>query len=151
MINKLNFRLKKNGEPYSRCFCRYPELIENYDKAIADDTQTWDVHHRLESCFTYKFLKEMNLYYDVEPGALIFLTREEHNKIDSRCRRNSEVMKGKNLNRKDQSKKVLCVETGEVFASTMEAQRQTGINFKHISRVCLGKRKITGGYHWRFV
>ncbi|MBQ2205361.1 MAG: hypothetical protein II411_05660, partial [Lachnospiraceae bacterium] len=78
MINKNIFRLKKNGEPYSQCFCRNPELIENYAEAIADETQTWDVHHRLESCFTQKFLKEMNLYYDVEPEALIFLTRKEH-------------------------------------------------------------------------
>ena len=25
-----------------------PSLIENYDLAIADETQTWECHHRLE-------------------------------------------------------------------------------------------------------
>ena len=169
MINKEIFRLKKNGEPVkNKCYCRYPELIENYDKAIADTTQTWEVHHRLECCFTQKFLKEMNLYYDVQPEALIFLTKKEHRKIDSFRKRISEAKKGKKrseetkrkiseakkgkfINRKDQSKKVLCVETGEIFESTMEAQRQTGVNRCNISKVCSGKLKSAGGYHWRYV
>lgn len=153
MICERMFRLKKNGEPYWDCYCRHPELIENYDKAIADKTQTWEVHHRLECCFTYKFLKDMNLYYDVEPEALIFLTREEHRKIDSKCKRVGEAMKGR---KKPEGsgvppKKVLCVETGEVFESTMEVERKTGIGNGRISAVCLGKHKTTGGYHWRYV
>ena len=168
MICEYNFIIKKNGEPHCRCYCRHPELIENYDKAIADNSQTWDVHHRLECCFTQRFLKKMNLYYDVEPDALIFLTREEHIKIDSRCKRISKAMKGKKLseeckrklsearkgkfiNRKDQSKPVLCVETGEVFGSIMDAQRATGIYHSHISHACDGRLKTSGGYHWKFV
>ena len=95
MITEQYFRLKKNGEPYCNCYCRHPELIENYDKAVADTTQVWDCHHRLESCFTQKFLKEMSLYYDVEPEALIFLTKAEHYKMDSTCKRQSEAQKGK--------------------------------------------------------
>ena len=146
MISKRMFLLKKNGEPYSDCFCRHPEFIENYDKAIADTTQIWDCHHRLECCFTRKFLKEMNLYYDVEPEALIFLTRAEHSRVDSRCRRYSEAMKGR---KPSHSKKVLCVETGEIFESMSEAERKTGINNTHISQVCLGKRKTAGRFHWR--
>lgn len=141
MISEKYFRLKKNGGPTSICYCRRPELIENYAEAMADTTQIWECHHRLESCFTQKFLKEMNLYYDVEPEALIFLTQAEHSKIDSFCKRIGEA----------NSKKVLCVETGKVFESIMEAQRQTGIDFRHISRVCRGKRKTSGGFHWSYV
>lgn len=150
MICERHFRLKKNGEPTKYCYCRCPELIENYNLAIADKTQTWEVHHRLESCFTQKFLIEMNLYYDVEPEALIFLTRDEHNKIDSHCKRVGEAQKGKLINRKDLSKKVLCVETGEIFESAREAQRKTGANYSKISEVCNGSRKTAGGYHWKF-
>ena len=147
MICEEHFGIKKNGEPTSRSFCRHPELIENYDLAIADTTQTWEVHHRLESCFTQKFLKEMNLYYDVEPGALIFLTKDKHNKIDSKCKRHSEAQ----INHKALSKKVLCVETGEIFESVHEAQRKTGISQGNISQVCNGKRKTIGGFHWKFL
>lgn len=190
MICETYFRIKKNGDPDYRCYCRHPELIENYDKAIADNTQMWQVHHRLECCFTQKFLKEMNLYYDVEPEALIFLTPSEHNKIDSYCKRNGEVRKGKKHSKERKqkiseahkgkhlseetkrkigeatkkgfseehkrkiiearSKKVLCVETGEVFASIVDAQRKTGIFSNSISQVCRRERKTAGGYHWKF-
>ena len=52
MICEQHFRLKQNGEPFWNCFCRHPELIENYDKAIADKTQTWECHHRMEAVYT---------------------------------------------------------------------------------------------------
>lgn len=158
MINKTRFRLKKNGEPNSECFCRYPELIENYDKAIADTTQVWHCHHRKEELYSQKELKERNEYFDVEPEELIFLTKEEHNKIDSHCKRLSEAQLGKKHSEehnrkvgKAHSKKVLCVETEEFFESIMNAYRKTGINFSSISSVCNGIRKTAGGYHWKFV
>lgn len=144
MISKLYFRLKKNGEPYWNCYCRKPELIENYDKAVSDTSQIWEVHHRREEFYSYKELIERGEYYDVLPEELIFLTKEEHSKIDSHCKRQSEAKK----NRKDTSKKVLCVETGIVFESTMDAYRKTGI--RHISEVCNGRRNKAGGYHWKF-
>ena len=168
MINENVFLLKKNGEPGSKCYCRHPELIENYDLAISDNTQTWEVHHRKEAFYSQEELKERGEYFDVSPEELIFLTKSEHTKIDSRCKRIGEAQKGKKhseeskrkiseankgkfINRKDQSKKVLCVETGGVFESIMEASRKTGVDFSSISKVCLGKLKTAGGYHWKFL
>lgn len=95
MIDKTRFRLKKNGEPCSRCYCRHPELIENYDKAMADETHIWEVHHRKEELYSSKELIERGEYYDVLPEELIFLTKEEHCKIDSFRKRMSEAYKGK--------------------------------------------------------
>jgi len=95
MINEHCFKLKRNGEPYSSCYCRHPELIENYDKAVADTTQTWEVHHRREKFYSQKELVERGEYYDVEPEELVFLTAAEHHKIGSFCKRNSEARKGK--------------------------------------------------------
>lgn len=185
MINEQAFRLKKNGEPSSTCYCRHPELIENYDKAIADNSQTWEVHHRKEEFYSYKELVERGEYFDVSPEDLIFLTKEEHNKIDSHCKRNSEANKGKKrgpfseehrrklseahkgpknhmfgkkhsaeTKRKISetcSKKVLCVETGKVFESTVDAYRETGIYNGNISAACRGKQKTAGKFHWKFV
>lgn len=81
MINEQVFRLKKNGEPNCNCFCRNPELIENYEKAIADATQTWECHHRMEKYFPRKTLIAIGWYWDCEPEELIFLTRAEHNSL----------------------------------------------------------------------
>ena len=57
----------------------------------------------------------------------------------------------KNLNRADQSLKVLCVETNIIFPSASEAQRQTKVNLSNLLKVCYGKAKTAGGYHWKFV
>lgn len=59
--------------------------IENYDKAIADTTQTWCCHHRGEilPCgrFSRRQLRKFGLYYNRPPEELIFVTRGEHQKM----------------------------------------------------------------------
>lgn len=44
--------------------------------------------------------------------------------------------------------KVRNVETGDVFNSVKEAAAVYGLKETHITRVCKGKRKTTGGFHW---
>ncbi len=48
------------------------------------------------------------------------------------------------------SKKVLCVETGIIYPSSWEAERQTGANQGNIIKCCRGKLKKTKGYHWQY-
>lgn len=47
---------------------------------------------------------------------------------------------------------VMCVETGQIFNSAAEAERETGINSCGIIGVCKKKkyRKTAGGYHWKY-
>ena len=54
------------------------------------------------------------------------------------------------LNDQQKSKRVRCVETGEVYPSQSEAARQTGMNRSNIAQVCRGERKTVGGFHWEF-
>ena len=60
-----------------------------------------------------------------------------------------------NLNQKERLekiyKKVLCIETNEVFNSIKEASISKQLQVSHIGEVCMGKRKTHGGYHWQFV
>lgn len=82
MINTNVFRVKKDGKLYKQSFCKNPEQIENYTKAM-EDPEMWDCHHRLEisptgKSFSKKRLIELGLYYNVEPNALIFLPQKEH-------------------------------------------------------------------------
>lgn len=64
--------------------------IENYDKAIADDTQTWHCHHRDEirtlpsGMIIYRSKNELienGRYYGCPANELIFLTRSEHRRL----------------------------------------------------------------------
>ncbi len=52
---------------------------------------------------------------------------------------------------KKRGKKIICVETGEVFDSQKEAAERYGLNQGNLSRVCRGILQTCGGYHWRFV
>ena len=63
--------------------CDDISLIENYDKAINDITQTWDCHHHLEIelNLTVKELIKRDLYYNRPASELIFLTKGEHSRI----------------------------------------------------------------------
>ena len=50
-------------------------------------------------------------------------------------------------------KQVLCLETGRVYPSLLDAQRKTGIDRTVISRCCANKQhcNTAGGYHWQYV
>ena len=158
MISKRYFRLKKNGEPYkNECLCRRPELIENYAQAVLDTTQIWECHHRRETHYlergkwirreqeiSKEQLIDEGVYFDVPPEELIFLTHEEHF--------NPKLWHKRPEDSGTPPKKVLCVETGKVFESTREAERQTGIYHNSISAVCKGRKhyKTAGGFHWQY-
>jgi hypothetical protein len=66
---------------YANRFCKDNiALIENYEQAMSDETQTWHCHHRLETDFGLlkDKLKEQGLYYHRSASELIFLTNAEH-------------------------------------------------------------------------
>lgn len=66
--------------------CEDLSFVENYDKAIKDNTQIWDCHHKLEvredgTLMSPNELKEKGLYWHRPACELIFLTKEEHNRL----------------------------------------------------------------------
>lgn len=46
---------------------------------------------------------------------------------------------------------VICVETGMIYKSLMEASRQTGVNGGNICNVLKGRLRTAGGFHWQYV
>lgn len=77
--------------------CEDISKIENYNKAMADTTQTWDCHHRLElqngNYVSWKKLKKDGLYYNRPASELIFLTKSEHRKLHCKIKPMSEEVK----------------------------------------------------------
>jgi group I intron endonuclease len=49
------------------------------------------------------------------------------------------------------ARRVLCVETGEIFECIKFACEKHGVHSSAVSNVCRGKLKTTGGYHWEYV
>lgn len=67
----------------SKAYCSNYWDIENYQKALLDETQTWHCHHRREISEnkSQQELKNEGKYYNVSASDLIYLTPAEHAKI----------------------------------------------------------------------
>ena len=77
-------------------FCKEDiSLIENYCKAVADQNQTWDCHHRRELETSKKELLEIGEYYNRPASELIFLTKSEHTSLHKKGRHHNEETKRK--------------------------------------------------------
>ena len=84
------------SKKYTKMLCKDDiSKIENYDKAIADTTQTWVLHHRDECKIlpsgikvirTSAELKENGRYYNCPANELIFLTPSEHTSLHNMFR-----------------------------------------------------------------
>lgn len=49
------------------------------------------------------------------------------------------------------SKRVLCIETGKIYQSGKQVERELGFFSSYISSACNGKLKQAYGYTWRYV
>lgn len=70
----------------ARKMCTDYTKIRNYDKAIADNSQMWCVHHVYElKCPLRKYsmpeLKAFGMYYNRPPEELVFMTISEHHRL----------------------------------------------------------------------
>lgn len=88
------------SEYWADKFCNEaPSKIENYDKAISDNTQTWHCHHRRETIYTRQELIDIGEYYNRPACELIFLPKSEHmslhRKVDGVGKHHSEETKRK--------------------------------------------------------
>lgn len=123
-------------------------LIENYDKAISDETQIWDCHHRLEidMNLSFKQLKEKNLYWERPASELIFLTPKEHRSLHH---------KDKNLT-EETKHKISEAKKGKKFSEEHKkkiSEKTRGINHylysKHPSEETKKKMSVAHkGKHW---
>lgn len=135
-------------------YCTDPTKIENYDKAVADTTQVYQCHHRLETHFSdgtkrpnntylsHSELIALDMYWHRPPEELILLTEYEHKTLHSKGKKFSPLSG-------NPKRKVICLETGIVYNSIKEAQIILGLY--HISECVNGKRERCGGFHWSFV
>ena len=146
MISEEQFRTKKNGTPYKSCYCRQPELIENYSKAIADNSEIWACHHRLETHNSNgerrlvdilgTELIALGLYYDRPPEELIFLTQSEH----MRLHRIGKPGAMKDKHHSDETKRKM--------SESHKGKPKSEEHKRKLSEAHKGQRK---GMHWKLV
>ena len=156
--------------------CEDLHLIENYELAVNDTTQTWDCHHRREvlPCgrFSADDLKKFGLYYNRPASELIFLTHSEHIRLhtkgvplsEAHKKALSDAKKGvptgplseehkRAIGDANSNKVLQFTKSGEFireWPSMREVERELGIAQSSICRCCNGKLKSSGGYIWKF-
>ena len=116
--------------------------IENYDKAIADTTQTWICHHRLELTLDGEFahlskeLIRMGMYYHRPYFELIFLTESEHKSIHGKEKKG---MKFKEEHRKNLSKALtgrkLSEETRKKMSEARKGEKKPPRSTEHKKKI----------------
>ena len=74
--------------------CEDISLIENYELAINDTTQTWICHHILGEQFDRQYLINNNLYENRPACEFKFVTLSEHNHIHNKSFMMREAKKG---------------------------------------------------------
>lgn len=50
-----------------------------------------------------------------------------------------------------QKRKIMCVETGKVYASTSAAVRDTGVTRTALVKALTGKHRTCAGRHWKYI
>lgn len=86
------------NEAQARRYCYQDiSLIENYEKAIADTTQTWDCHHRVQTIMNCgaKELIAQGCYENRPAHDLIFLKKSEHTRLHHVGKKHSEETRAK--------------------------------------------------------
>ena len=157
-----------------------PSLIENYDLAIVDITQTWICHHILGEQYSRQYLIENGLYLNRPASELRFVTKHEHNDLHLKGVPRSEATKQaisdaqKGVPKGPMSeahkkaisyamtgvpkpwkyKKVLqFTKSGEFvreWPSMTAIWQELGIRQGNISACCQDNRKSAGGFIWKF-
>lgn len=133
------------------CFCQTPELIENYEQAVADKTQIWVCHHRDEirvlpsgmiAIRSKKELIENDRYFNCPPNELIFMTMSDHAKLHSKYiyhppmsesekERRSTAYKGRKLS--EEAKKKISI-AGKGKPSKLKNTYRTEFGKKYVER-----------------
>ena len=139
------------NEKWAKKYCRDDlSKIENYEQAIADTTQTWDLHHRLELTLDGEFalsqdqLKMHDMYYNRPYYELIFLTQAEHrrlhnmNRSEDTRRKISESHKGKVSPKKGVT---LSEDTRRKMSNAKKGKKRKPFTAEHRAKLAESARK----------
>lgn len=146
-------------ERAAKAFCSEdPALIENYSAAAADNTQTWDIHHRAEilPCGNYSAatLKKHQLYYHRPASELIFLKHGEHMRFHALGRSFSAETRKKMSRAKIGNKHALgtklSAETRKKISLANIGKKHTAATKKKMSLAMSGEKNPAFGKHWTF-
>ena len=148
--------------------CEDISKIENYDKAVNDEIQIWDCHHRLETHnsdgerrpidLSMKELEVLGMYYNRPADELVFLAHAEHMSLHHKGKpKSEEYRKEKSEAYKGRKFGHCSEETRKKLSEAMkgnkiwEGRHHSEETRKKISEAKKGKPSNAKGRHWKLV
>lgn len=146
---------RHNNDHLQRAWNKYGEnnfkfsIIEKCSYDTLDEKEVKWIKHYRESKGSYNLESGGNKHKRHSTYSKIKMSKvmKEITQRPEFKKKRAKLMKGKNnIN----AKKVICINTGEVFDTCTEAGKHYSINSKGIGRVCSGERKTIGGLQFAF-
>ena len=156
---KMSIANKGENNPF------YGKKHSEESKQKISDYQTYKSVICLDTCVIYNSICEAEKLTGVSKGGISLCCEYKRNSArglqwqyyDEYLQNPRELLSQNKID-KYKSKEIICVTTGEVYSTGVEAENKTGISRKCISRCCLGERKSTGKHPitgenliWRFL
>lgn len=141
------------SEQYVKKYCSEdPSLIKNYNEAISDNTQVWDLHHIAEitedGITTVDELIEKGLYFHRPACELIYLTHTEHTKLHSNKRPPvKHTQESRDKIAKARTGTHHSIETRHKMSASLKGRHHSEETKKKISNSNKGKKFVLGK-HW---
>lgn len=121
-------------------------LIKQYDLL----NKGWNKSPGSINGYSNNHSEEQKLKWKKErPGKKVSEEHSSKNKIARLGKKNSDYHNQRIS--ECNSKRIICLETGLIYPSARAAAKHLNLHYSKISLVCNGKRKTTGGFHFKFV
>lgn len=138
------------GKGYRHCIKLYRAIKKygwnGFDHRVLVENLTKEEAERIEQNLISDLMLQDDRYgYNIANGGSAPIMTEDTKKKISNAHKGHRDYGGGTPRRK-----VLCVETGEIFESCSAAARWCGSNSSHISNACRGNFEKTKGYHWKY-
>ena len=132
-------------------FCLTPYKIENYEQAIADKTQVWECHHRLETHYpdgtkrprelfmSKKELMFYGCYFNRPAEELIFLTKAEHRALHHTGNKARKGLPAWNKGNHD-SRKPLTQNVKQKISKALKGKPKSAQHIENMRKTRLGRK-----------
>ena len=144
----------KDSPKFWAAICKYG--WDGFEHKILIDSIDRETARDLEKEYIQTF-DSINNGYNISPGGDIppvFYGKDNHNYgshfSDETRRKMSENHADFSKGKHPRAKKVICVETEQIFETITEAAKYANISRSCIRDVCENRQDMSAGYHWRY-